>query len=530
MKNRFSLSVLSLMLFCIFNSVNAQEPFKMEYKFQFPISVESRFITEDRTLVLAGTNSEIAMMDAATGKLLWQLNIKQKLGQKKAKDWSLDQKVNVAWVDVKGDKKDELITHYYKGTTGEEITAAQYQALKDAYNENWRWVKKGTLVVKSHATDVWIEYEKKRFAGSVNKGSKGKLTIKASGDNTWSTVIDAKYTTTLCYNAIPRAAKDYGGDFLRLAYAQDKIFVIYEGLSVIDIKTGKLLWQTDLDNTDFDFGVFKSVQTLGRAGYPFADETGVYVADLSKKQHRIKKFDLNTGVMIWQSEEFENDDVVPNLEVVGGVLMAQFGGRLETQSFIPGVEGRPDVCKTEYKFAGNAGLRAYDISTGKILWETNKMKELGDKFSGAITNLLVLDETAFIASDKNVYAFDVNGKVKFSVPIKSLKIGKPTYIELYKDGSLRLLCEDGVASINPADGKVNFATNTGACLMWDDMGNAFYVWTGKDQFNLEEFVRVDMANGKILGKMKNAPYPFFTPDGEYIITFDGARVMRFKTK
>jgi len=59
-----------------------------------------------------------------------------------------------------------------------------------------------------------------------------------------------------------------------------------------------------LDNTDFDFGVFKSVQTLGRAGYPFADETGVYVADLSKKQHRIKKFDLKTGVMICQSEEF----------------------------------------------------------------------------------------------------------------------------------------------------------------------------------------------------------------------------------
>lgn len=71
--------------------------------------------------------------------------------------------------------------------------------------------------------------------------------------------------------------------------------------------------------------------------------------------------------MIWQSEEFEKDDVVPNLEVVGGVLMAQFGGRLETQSYIPGVEGRPDVCKTEYKFAGNAGLRAYDINTGKVL-------------------------------------------------------------------------------------------------------------------------------------------------------------------
>lgn len=44
-------------------------------------------------------------------------------------------------------------------------------------------------------------------------------------------------------------------------------------------------------------------------------------------------------------------------------------------------------------------------------FETNKMKELGDKFSGAITNLLVLNQTAFIASDKNVYAaFDVSGR------------------------------------------------------------------------------------------------------------------------
>ena len=82
------------------------------------------------------------------------------------------------------------------------------------------------------------------------------------------------------------------------------------------------------------------------------------------------------------------DDVVPDLQMSGNVLLAQFGGRLEMQTYIPGQNGNADVCKSEFKFAGNAGVKAYDTETGKVIWQTSEMKNLEDKFSGAITNII----------------------------------------------------------------------------------------------------------------------------------------------
>lgn len=527
---KYTIQLLCVLLSTITLNTLAQSAFNQEWKSEFPISVETRMINDDRSLVLGGNMNELAMMNGLTGKIIWQLNFKEKLGQKKAKDWSWDKKVNVVWVDVKAGKKDEVLTSYFKDATGEQITEQQYKDLRAEYEKGIRWVKKGALTIDAYQTDVWLDYEPKKIVGSAGKGTKSKITVKASGNYTWSTTIDAKYVRTLCTNAIPAAARAFGGDFLRLAYAQNKVFVIYEGMSVIDVTTGKLLWQTDLDNTDFDFGLFKSTQTLGRSGYPYADETGVYVADLSKGQYRIKKFDGTTGAVIWQSEAFDKDDVVPSLQLINGVLLAQFGGRLQTQTYIPGVEGRPDVCKNEYKFAGNAGVKAYDVNTGKLLWTTENMKELGDKFSGAITNLLKVGETACIASDKNFYVFESSGKVKFSTSIKALKIGKPISIDTYGNNIVLMQCEEGIALISVLENKVLFATNTDKCLDYQQVGNAFFVWTGKDQFEQSEFVRVDMNNGQILGKAKDMTYPFFSTDGEHVIKLDGGKVIRFQTK
>lgn len=513
-------------LFLYLLNVQAQSPVKQDWKSEFPLKAESRLINDDRTLILGGNNNELAMMDGLTGKILWQLNYKEKLGQKKAKDWSWDKQINVVWVDVKGESKDEVITSYFKDATGEKITEQEYKKLRADYEKDIRWVKKSALIIDEHSTDVWLDYQPKKIVGSTGKGAKGKVTVKANGSNTWSTDIEIRYVRALCANAMGRN----GSDYIKLAYSRDKIFVIYEGMSVIDIKTGKLLWQTDLDNTDMDFGLFKSTQTPGRAGLPYTDETGVYVADLSKGQYNIKKFNIETGSLIWQSEKFDNDDVVPSLQVIDGVLIAQFGGRLRTETYIPGVEGRPDVCKTEIKFAGDAGLRAYDINDGKLLWETSKMKALNDKFSGAITNLIKVNQTICVASDKNFYVFDKDGNVKYSTAIKALKIGKPETMELYAKDVILLQGSAGVALISLKDNKVMMSASTGKCFDYQKIGEAFYVWTGKSQFELSEFVRVDMETGSLLSKAKDMSYPYFSPDGEYVTKLDGSKVMRFKTK
>jgi len=43
-------------------------------------------------------------------------------------------------------------------------------------------------------------------------------------------------------------------------------------------------------------------------------------------------------------------------------------------------------------------------------------------------------------------------------------------------------------------------------------------------------VRIDLESGAIYGKIKDTAYPYFTQDGAYLIKFDGAKVLRYKTK
>lgn len=506
--------------------VFAQKEFALDWKFQFDVDVDWRMINEKRTLVFAGNLAEVAMMDATSGKQLWKINIKEKYGKRKAEDIDWEKNAGVVFITMKGEKKEPDVKHYLDEKTGNEITEAEFKSRKPEYV----WIWRGSVKSSELNTRFRISYEKKRIVGSMGKGTKSPIDVIAEGDINWRTTIEAKYIRTLCANAIPRYAADFGGDFLKIMYANNKVFVLYEGMSVLDARTGKLLWSTDLDNTEFDFGLFKSTQTLGRSGYPEVTNDAVYVADLSKGQSCIKKFDLETGKLLWAGAKYDKDDVLPDLKVSGNVLLAQFGGRLEVQTYIPGTSGRPDVCKTEVKFAGNAGIKAYDINSGSLLWETSNMKALNDKFNGAISNILVRDDKAYFASDKNMYCVkSTTGEVVFSLPIKTMKVGKPKYL-FFNNGNIILEAEDGIAAISVADGKQVYATNTGKCIDLFNEGEAWFIWTGKDAMEREELVRIDLESGAIYGKIKDTVYPYFTQDGAYLIKFDGAKVLRYKTK
>ena len=162
--------------------------------------------------------------------------------------------------------------------------------------------------------------------------------------------------------------------------------------------------------------------------------------------------------------------------------------------------------------------------------EKFKNKELGDKFSSSITNMIMDDKNMYIASDKNLFAFDLlTGKSKFAVPTKKLKIDNPNTIDFLKDNII-VEANEGVASISKVDGKINFATNTDKCLGTFSHGDAFFVWTGKDVFSLRKFIRLDIETGKIYGKIDDTYHPYFTPDGDSFIKFDGGKMYRFKTK
>lgn len=525
-----------LLAACLATTSYAQPKFPMEYTVKFPVSPDYKMINQDRSLVLEGDMNELAMLDATNGKVLWMVNFKEKFGTKKAKDWSWDKQKGYVWISFKGESKSQEVTYYLDEMTGAKIDditrlVAKQDKIKRTSKLRNKSTAKTSVYIESKGVTVSLSYERRLITGSAGKGTKTKIKVSCSGNTTWTTNIEGLVLRSLCENALGSWAST-GGDFIDLSVQGDRVFVIYEGISAIDLNTGAVLWNTSFDNTDYDFGLMKSVQTIGRAGIPVSDNSGVYIADLSKGVRAIKKLDLNTGAVIWQSEKLDKDAIVPEMMILDGALMVRFGGKVLTQTYIPSTgNGVPDRCNVAEKMIGDYGVKAYDCKSGAVLWETSKMKPAGDKFSGSISEFNTDGKSLYVASDKNVFAFEPkSGKVIFSVPAKNLKIGKPAEIYLADNNQLLITGDKGVAMIKNDNGNVVFGTPTGKCLGIQIVGDALFVWVGSKPGDLKDFVRVDLQSGAILGKMKATPYPFFTPDGEAFVKFDGGKMMRFKTR
>lgn len=500
------------------------QDFPLVFKGTFPVEAEWKVINEDRSKVLAGDLTEIAMVDTKNGASVWKINFKEKFGQKKCKDWSWDEDMQTVQLIFKGDEKGQEKIILLDETNGNVVEKGTAKVIKSASSKS---AFKTRLSIPEKNLTLRLSYERPKIV-SANKGRSTKIKVECNGALNWNTEIEGQIVRSLCSSV---AFAGFGGDFLNLDVINDKVFVIYEGISVLDLNTGKLLWKATFDNSEFDFGLMKQKQTLGRAAMPLVVNDAVYIVDLSKGNYNIKKYNLENGTVLWQSNKFDEDAIVPELSIVGNVVMARFGGIIEQQTHTEGSTNVPEKCVSEPKLKGDFGIKAYDMASGKLLWETSAMKEqLGDKFSSSISNFVNDGKALYAASDKNLFAFDpATGKPKFQVPVSKLKIGTIQTLFIHNN-NLIAEGEEGVASFGMSDGKLNFAVNTDKCLGSEMIGNAYIVWVGKSRDDRHKFVRMNIADGTIYGKIADTYRPWFTPDGEEFVKLDGQKLFRYKTK
>lgn len=516
--------------------LKAQKPFPQVYKSAWPINVDYRYSNDDKTLALGGDMRAISMMDATNGQILWTMTFKESLGVKKAIDWGWENELGYVWVKIKTDDKDVELTTNFDEKTGakiEDISSLKAKKTKYARRSNWKSFQSYAGSFDDDAANVHIslEYKRKLVGAAAGKGTTTDITVQSTGSHTWSTTFQGKLIRSLCDNAVgSSSSQDFGGDYINMVVSNGRVFVIYEGISVFDLNTGTKLWETTFDNADYNFGLLKSSQVLGKAAMPMVAEDGVYVADLSKGNHKIKKFGLDKGNLIWESETLGKDDIVPELRMVNGTLIVRLGGKTEVQTYIPGQNGRPDVCKKEYKMLGPFGIKAFDAKTGSLLWQTKGRKDLADKFSGSISNLLVDGNNVWFVSSKNAFCMDAKtGSVVSKTDLSKAGIGLPDDIWVRK-GSLIIEAAAGVASVEMSSGKLNFGAKTKKNFGSFGSEDAFYVWVGKSAFDYQNFVRIDLDNGQILGIQKETKYPQFAPDYESFLKYDGSKIYRFKTR
>ena len=512
----------------------AQKEFKKLYEIKFPVSVDKWESNNEESLVFAGDLSEFCAVDAVSGKVLWQLNVKERFDVRKVNQWYYEEEFAAVVVEVAG-KKDEVVTHYLDELTGKETTNPTKRVEDNKTSGlGWSgmfessWTGKGSVLVSDPSVILSLSYESPRFNGSVQRSKKFPITVDCIGDVNWSTTVEGSFVRSLCDNVVGYG-DDFGGDFITMFSDGGYVFVVYEGLSVLDIKTGKLVWETTFDFSIFDFGVFKSELIVGRAPMPVCDGTSVYVADLSKDSRAIKKFDLASGKVLWTSEKFSKDEIITEMVVENGVLIVRNGGEVLVQSYIQNANTGAETCLSEWKEEGDFSLTAYDTGTGKTLWVGDDMKSLGDKFK-KISNLLVEEGVLFVASDRNLFALDPKtATMKYKVDISSMKIGKPKDILFFEEDIL-IFAEEGMARVEKATGKVKYGTNTDGNYGGFVEGEVFYLWTGEKPEEINEFIRFNLATGAIEGKMEDTPNPYFSPDGNEFIKVKKDVLSRYRTK
>jgi len=519
------------LLFFLPTLLFAQKEFPAVWEGKFSVDPKWHGYTADLGYVIGGDMAEIEMLDGTTGKSLWVYNFKEKHDVKKCEDWITHHESETVEVVIQKGKDGPKETVYLDYRTGEVVNAtllparAKEKKVKDpkpAKAMRTRRVNQSSCYDEATNTTIDLGYDAKKIMG-IKNGTDLNLTVEASGGNTWTANFTGRVVSRLTKMYL---SADEGDVILDVTSGHGKVFVVYEGITCLDIATGKVLWSTTFDNVQVSSGL-KIKQEIGRSAMPLVAADGVYVCDFSKGERVIKKLDLSTGAIIWQADKLKKDDIVSELLLDGGNLIARFGGLIRVEQYIPGMDGNPDVYKVEYVFEGSTSIRAYAATTGAAVWNTEAM-ELEDNFKKSECNIVSGEGRIYACGEKNMYIFDVaSGKLLKQGEYNAKTIGKAR--ALYAFGDMYMVeGEKGIAQLN-ADLGQKYATNTGKCLMTEMRGDAFIVWTGKDTDDRKEFIRFDPTTGAILGSMSDCYRPRFDTTGARFLKFDGQKLTQYRT-
>ncbi len=511
--------------------LSAQKEFPKVWEAKFSVDPQWNAVSPDLAYVVAGDMTEIEMLDGTTGKSLWTYNFKEKLGVKQCEDWSAYHDSQTIEVIIKKEKNGPREAVHLDYRTGAVVAKEALEArTKELPGQKpkamvGRRINKTSCTDQATGTTIRLAYDDKKVKSAMG-GTDLNIIVSASGSHTWKTEFTGKVVAHMVYDMLPA---DDGEVILDVSTGHGKVFVVYEGITCIDLASGKLLWKTTFDNTETSVGL-KAKQVIGRAAMPLPAADGVFVCDFSKGERTIKKLDLNTGAVIWQADKLKGDDIVPELVLDGGNLIARFGGLVRNEVFIPSANGGvgDGTYKVEYTYEGSTSLRAYDAATGKAVWSTEAM-DLPDNFKKAECNIISGNGRVMACGEKNVYVFDAaTGKVVKQGDYNSKVIGKARWIYPMGD-AVMIEGEKGIAQVD-AELKQIYATNTGKCLLTEMRGDAFIVWTGKEVDDRNAFIRFDPATGAITGKLEGCYRPRFDPTGDHFVRFDNPKVMMYRTK
>ncbi len=516
--------ILGIML-SVSLSIFAQQEFKPEQTITYPFKVTSKAINPSHTLVLITDNKQVAMVDAVSCKVKWSIVLKEKFKIDKAVYCGLSSVNDTVWIIYDENKEKKTIS--LSPETGEKIAGPVVEkpvsAEKPASKEKGKFLDmKHTFPFHENGVTVSVNY-KMKFLATVWSSSDAILSVKCDGKYKWSQTVNAKVTPALT----PPGSRQMA-DFLTAYVQGDKLFIVNDGFSVLDLASGKILWESGFDYVNAGIGLTKITQEYPKAPFPYCDNQVVYVTDMHDDVRKLRALDANSGKLIWESEQYDKDAMVSNMFFINNTIINQFGGSIHSLLYKVGIgQDAVETWIKGYSFPTDGGFKSYDAKTGKLIWSTFDKKEFAG-LKKRSTNSIIKDNLIFVATEKDFFTIDaLTGKLIFSTPISKLDIGLACEYS-FLNNNIFIQATEGFAMLT-TEGKIIYATPTKEILKSDVEGSIYVVWIGDKIDDLNSFLCFDPLTGKIAGKMKDTAYPYFSESGDAFIKFNGNKEMlRYK--
>lgn len=443
---------------------------------------------------------QMACIDLEKGTLLWSTDKYQNLSED-----------NVIYIEEKDgfilSLKEQIV--FIKARTGEEVwTTTKFKGVVGQYVYN-----------TSDETMVMVNFVPEAIAHLFTgfKNIIAKVSLK-NGEILWENTY------------IGRAErKVISRDFLYdLSVVDDKVFLRLNGMQVYDLKTGANLWSAAFDftpdgvasrpsGTVYKFGVY------GAVAEPIVVGQDIYVLDMSNKKNQyIKKYDMNTGKLLWTSTEVPAARAIPAMYIIGDKILLQIGGRVEVQYRRQYKSGDQLITETAiiYPEVKPFGIKAFNTNDGKMVWESERFKK-------GITNAIQLGENFIVSSGKALYSLDVaTGKENYEVDVKIGGVGEASMILSNNDDEIVVIGEKGMSKFAAKDGAVKCSGKYKASRLEERIGNLLIMKT--DKADIATFKLEDCSYKEF--KAKTGAATDMSLDGQFVYVYENKVVTKLSTK
>ncbi len=312
-----------------------------------------------------------------------------------------------------------------------------------------------------------------------------------------------------------------------LSVVGNKVFLRLNGMQVYDYTTGANLWSAAFDFTPEKlvgkpagsqlFGVY------GAVAEPVIDGEDIYILDMVDKRNQyVKKYDLQTGKLIWTSKEIKDAKAIPGMRVEDGKVLLQIGGVVEVQYKRTYRSGDQMVTETAilYDNIKPNGIQAFNANDGTMAWESERFKK-------GITNAISFNGNNIVCSGKELYSLDIaTGKEKYSVPVAKGGVGLAQMILPFKDNIIVVIGEKGVSTFDAHNGELINSGKYRTSTLEDRVDNIVVMKTAKADigtFDLNTCVYKDF-------KARTGAITTLSNKGDFVYVYEKKTVTKLSTK